>query len=153
HQEALALSSHEIERKEKRSQIEQGVEKMITNSIGMELRLIPKTKFKMGSSEAEQKVVLEQIYEKEKPDWLTAEGPQHEVEIRQPFYLGKYTVTQKQFRLIMGYNPSYFSRDGRRREGEQYTDEPAGGKEKVAAKKDSELEDFPVENVSWEEAR
>ena len=119
----------------------------------MELVLIPQGRFKMGSPEPERKSVFESIYEKEVPEWLNAEGPQHEVEIGRPFYLGKTVVTQKQFRLVMGYNPSYFSRDGKKQQGEAYRAEPAGGKEKVERKKDSELDKFPVENVSWDEAK
>ncbi len=52
------------------------------------------------------------------------------------YWLGKYEVTQAQYERIMGKNPSDFS--------------PAGKQEsKVAG---MQTGDFPVENVSWEEA-
>ena len=38
----------------------------------------------------------------------SSEGPQHEVTISQPFYLGKYEVTQAQWEAVMGRNPSTF---------------------------------------------
>ncbi len=37
------------------------------------------------------------------------EGPQHEVTISKPFYMGKYEVTQAQWQAVMGNNPSYFN--------------------------------------------
>ena len=49
---------------------------------------------------------------------------QHEVTLTQPFYLGKYPVTQAQWKAVMGKNPSYFKGDT-----------------------------LPVEQVSWEDAR
>ena len=33
------------------------------------------------------------------------------VKIDQPFYLGKYEVTQEQWKAVMGYNPSYFQNE------------------------------------------
>ena len=36
------------------------------------------------------------------------EKPQHRVRITQPFYLGKYLVTQEQWETVMGNNPSHF---------------------------------------------
>jgi formylglycine-generating enzyme required for sulfatase activity len=72
------------------------------------------------------------------------------VEISQDFYLGVHEVTQAQFKRIMGYNPSYFSTDGKGKEGTKYVFRPpAGGKDKV---KDKDTDDFPVENVSYDEA-
>jgi formylglycine-generating enzyme required for sulfatase activity len=59
------------------------------------------------------------------------------VEITRPFYLGVFPVTQAQWQKVMGNNPSYFSATG-------------GGKDKV---KGMNTADFPVEQVSWEEAR
>jgi formylglycine-generating enzyme required for sulfatase activity len=110
----------------------------ITNSIGMKLVLIPAGKFTMGSPASEK--------DRDKED-----EAQHEVEITRPFYLGICEVTQKQFRQVMGYNPSYFSRGGRGKPGVKYSDEPGGGKERV--KDLGSTDDLPVENVSWEEAR
>lgn len=39
------------------------------------------------------------------------ESPPHEVQITQPFYLGRFEVTQAQWRRIMGSNPSHFQGD------------------------------------------
>ena len=68
----------------------------LTNSIGMELVLIPAGTFQMGSPVSE-------------PGYHRSRGPVHQVAIGQPFYLGKYEVTQAQWRAVMGNNPSEFS--------------------------------------------
>ncbi len=119
--------------------IEQGkLVKEITNSIGMKLRLIPAGTFTMGSP-------------KDEKERNSDEGPQHEVEITKPFYMGVYEVTQAQFKKVMGYNPSYFSRNGKEKAGAKYSDysKPFGGKESVQGMTTTS---FPVENVSWDEA-
>jgi formylglycine-generating enzyme required for sulfatase activity len=95
----------------------------ITNSIGMKLKLIPSGKFLMGSSEKEE-------------GRSSDEGPQREVQISRPFYLGIYPVTQKEYREVMGENPSYFSAQG-------------GGKDAVAG---MNTDRYPVERVSWDDA-
>ena len=71
----------------------------ITNSIGMELVLIPAGTFQMGSPTSET-------------GRSSNEGPVHQVTIGQGFYLGKHEVTQAQWRAVMGTNPSYFSNCG-----------------------------------------
>ena len=76
------------------------------NSLGMEFVLIPAGTFQMGSDDSD-------AYDNEKPG--------HTVRITQPFYLGKYEVTQGQWQAVMGSNPSHFTGDPSR----------------------------PVENVSW----
>jgi formylglycine-generating enzyme required for sulfatase activity len=68
--------------------------------------------FLMGSPEDEA----------ERISW---EGPQHQVTI-EPFYMGKYPVTQAQWLAVMGSNPSRF--------------------------KDGNWENRPVEKVSWNDA-
>ncbi len=57
--------------------------------------LIPKGCFQMGSPGSE-------------PEREDREGPQHQVCFDQPFYLGKTEVTQAQWEVVMGSNPSRF---------------------------------------------
>lgn len=66
---------------------------VITNSIGMKLKLIPAGWFMMGSPDSDEEAGDE-------------EKPQHHVEINQPFYLGMYPVTQAEYETVMGNNPS-----------------------------------------------
>ena len=79
----------------------------LTNSIGMKFARIPAGRFEMGQTSIEP---------------FSDERPVTEVEISQPFYLGKHEVTQGQWRKVMGSIPESPSRDCR---------------------------DCPVEYVSW----
>jgi formylglycine-generating enzyme required for sulfatase activity len=63
---------------------------------------------------------------KEEPGRDEDEGPQREVRIESAFELGKYEVTQRQWRVVMGDNPSRFQDCG---------------------------PDCPVENVGWLDVR
>jgi formylglycine-generating enzyme required for sulfatase activity len=67
----------------------------LTNSIGMQLKLIPAGEFLMGSPAGEEGSSGD-------------EGPQHRVQITKPFYLGVHEVTQAQYESVMGKNPSLF---------------------------------------------
>jgi formylglycine-generating enzyme required for sulfatase activity len=110
--------------------------KEVTNSIGMKLMRIPRGTFTMGSPAGEKD---------RRPD-----EEQHEVEITKDFWLGIHAVTQKQYKDVMGFNPSYFSPDGAGKPGEEHKySRPAGGKSSVSGK---DTGDFPVENVSWDDA-
>jgi serine/threonine protein kinase/formylglycine-generating enzyme required for sulfatase activity len=111
--------------------------KVVTNSIGMKLVLIPAGTFLMGSPATERE---------RRPD-----EAQHEVALTRDYWLGAAEVTQRQFRVVMGYNPSFFSTDGPGRPGLAYpvVGPPAGGRNSV---KGMSTDDFPVENVSYEEA-
>ena len=60
-----------------------------TNSIGMQLKLIPAGTFSMGSANGD-----------------SDEGPVHEVTITKPYYLGVYEVTNAQWQAVMGDVPS-----------------------------------------------
>jgi formylglycine-generating enzyme required for sulfatase activity/predicted Ser/Thr protein kinase len=95
----------------------------ISNSLGMSLVRIAGGRLWMGSPEDEE-------------DRHEDEGPRHEVVISRTFFLGKHEVTQEQYRRVMGTNPSWFS---------------AGG-EGQAAVVNVDTDNFPVENVSWEDA-
>ena len=58
-------------------------------SVTMEFVLVPAGSFMMGS---------------DKHSAL----PTHKVTITKPFYIGKYAVTQEQWKAVMGSNPSYY---------------------------------------------
>ena len=60
----------------------------------------------------------------------------HRVRIIQPFLLGKYEVTQQQFRQVMEFSPSHFHSS-------------ADGRDKVRT---HDTGQFPVERVSWFDA-
>ena len=77
------------------------------NGVGLDMVYIPGSSFLMGSPEGEG-------YDSEKP--------QHKVTV-QPFFMGKFQVTQSQWRAIAKTDPSNFKGDN-----------------------------LPVEQVSWEEA-
>ena len=79
-----------------------GVPVEMTNSIGMKLRLIPPGKFTMGSSQEEIDRCLKPFAEGAwQRQFLLSEGPEHEVEITQPFYMGATHVTVRQFRQFV----------------------------------------------------
>jgi len=78
----------------------------LKNSIDMKFTLISEGEFMMGSEES---------------DWSK---PVHIVKIRTLFYLGIYPVTQREWKSIMGNNPSEFNGN-----------------------------DLPVESVSWNEVQ
>jgi formylglycine-generating enzyme required for sulfatase activity len=113
--------------------------KMFTNTIGMKLVRIPPGKFKMGSPDGEAG--------RNHP----AEEQLHDVEITKTFHLGAFEVTQQQFREVMGYNPSYFSSNAKGRDGVKYRGKPGARADLIRKGEDSEQ--FPVENVSCDEAR
>ncbi|MGD0091128.1 MAG: formylglycine-generating enzyme family protein [Planctomycetota bacterium] len=81
----------------------------LAEGVKLELVFIPAGKFMMGSPETEK-------------DRSAAET-QHEVTISQPFYMGKYEVTEEQYQAVTGTSPS--------RNGAQ----------------------SPVERVTWDEAQ
>ena len=68
--------------------------KMFTNKVGMKFALIPPGTFMMGSPESE---LGRESYE-----------VQHQVTLTKPYYLAVTEVTQRQFKTVMGSNPSGF---------------------------------------------
>ena len=63
------------------------------NSIGMKFTLISAGEFYMGSEESNNEKTV------------------HKVKINNPFYLGTYPVTQREWKAVMGYNHSKFKGD------------------------------------------
>ena len=97
------------------------------NGVGLDMVYIPGGSFMMGTEEEE----IKRLNQISNTDWFSREKPRHEVKI-QPFFMGKFQVTQAQWRAIASLpkvkidlepNPSYFKGD-----------------------------DLPIEQVSWEEA-
>jgi formylglycine-generating enzyme required for sulfatase activity len=72
--------------------------------------------------------------------WMGDRGRQRQAEVSRDFYLGAFPVTQAQWYAVMGNKPSYFSRGG-------------GGADDVKGLYDADLMQFPVEQVSWEDAQ
>jgi formylglycine-generating enzyme required for sulfatase activity len=68
---------------------------VISNSIAMKLVRIPAGAFVMGTPDTEK-------HHREN------EGPQHQVGISKPFFMGVHEVTQKEYESVMGKNPSFF---------------------------------------------
>jgi formylglycine-generating enzyme required for sulfatase activity len=79
----------------------------VVNSLGMEFVAVPAAELRMGTDE------------------IPTLRPSHKVTISQPFYVGKYEVTQAQWTAVMGKNPSRFTGDPH----------------------------LPVENVSWNDVQ
>jgi len=77
--------------------------------VTMKLVLIPAGKFMMGSPDNEAGRAAD-------------EGPQREVTISKPFYMGAFEVTQAQYEAIMGVNPSSFKTFDRPVENIAWTD-------------------------------
>ena len=69
--------------------------RVITNTVGMKLALIPAGEFLMGSP----------IDDKDAAD---RERPQHSVRITRPFYLGIHEVTQGEYWAVIGMRPGHF---------------------------------------------
>ena len=87
-----------------------------SRSTEMKFSLIPAGTFQMGSPDTEARRQSD-------------EGPQHMVQITQPFYMGVYEVTQSEYTEVMETNLSFF---------------------KTVAGHDTSR--FPIDNVSWYDA-
>ena len=81
-------------------------------ATGMEFVWVPSGEFTMGSPDAET------------PKYYD-EKPQHGVTVSKGFWLGKYEVTQGQWKKVMGSNPAWFNLG----------------------------DDYPVEVVSWKDCQ
>lgn len=65
---------------------------VIDKGVKLEMVLIPAGKFRMGSPKKE--------------NYRDGDEKQHEVTLTKPFYIGKYEITQEQWEVVMGNNPS-----------------------------------------------
>jgi formylglycine-generating enzyme required for sulfatase activity len=120
------------------------VARTMRNTIGMELVLIPKGRFRMGSPEDEV------------GRWPN-EGPVHDVEIRASFYMGACPVTIGQFRAFVkatnyktaaeqdGKGGQGYNKDTRRWNGykPEFSWHNTGWEQ---------TDDHPVVNIAWQDA-
>jgi formylglycine-generating enzyme required for sulfatase activity len=107
---------------------------VLTLSIGMEFVLIAAGTFRMGSH-----------------DGGFYENPVHHVTISQPFYLGKYAVTQGQWDAVMGTNRGHFTGDPNRPVVEVSWEKTQEFIQRLIAKVGSGIYRLPTE-AEWEYA-
>jgi formylglycine-generating enzyme required for sulfatase activity len=90
-EELLRTEKEEKIEKENMSNIKNMKKRHFTNSIGMKFILIPAGEFTMGLNYVSggEKLV-------------------HKITIEKAYYLGQYPVTQKEWAVVMGSNPSLF---------------------------------------------
>src|SRR5262249_47050237 len=100
----------------------------ITNSLEMKLVLIPAGKFTMGSPESEK--------------GRSPNEEQHEVEIKEPFFLGIHEVRVRDFRAFVDDN-------GYKTEAEKAGDKDTWKNDAILA----QTGDHPVVRVSWNDAQ
>ena len=98
----IALSSCALTNADEAKAADSGhenVQKELTFDLDHDVKLdvvrIPAGEFLMGSPDSDEHA-------------LNSEKPRHRVRITEPFYLGKYLVTQEQWQAVMGENPSHF---------------------------------------------
>lgn len=108
-----------------------------TNSIGMEFVLTPAGRFTMGkfAPTCAPAGYQDNVTEAQRAECVkmaaAAARPGFKATVPRPFYIGKFEVTQAQYRKVMGANPSYFTQD------------------KVGEPTDQ----YPVDSVSWRDAQ
>src|SRR5271167_3878272 len=73
--------------------------KPFTNSLGMKFVWIPPGSFMMGSPKEEIGNQRNEVH--------------HKVTLTKGFYMGVYTVTQEEWKEVMGNNPSQFKGEGK----------------------------------------
>jgi formylglycine-generating enzyme required for sulfatase activity len=142
--------------------------KVITDSIGMKLALIPAGEYLMGTSETpeELKKTFPQ-YGKDRHGEdrleLADERPQHKVRLTKAFYIGQFEVTRGQFRAFVdsGYTPESIA-DKTGGYGYDPKREVLPDRGEAFAGRDpqyswlnpgwKQTDDHPVVNVTWNDA-
>jgi len=95
--EGLAEGSEEAQERQKKAVAKLPLEIKLTKS-SMVFRLIPSGEFMMGSPKEE--------------NGRDDDEAQKHVKVEKPFHLGKFEVTQAQWKQVMGSNPSHFKEAG-----------------------------------------
>jgi formylglycine-generating enzyme required for sulfatase activity len=83
----------------------------IAKGVFMEFCWIPPGECQLGSCKEEQDYVTKNHYGGNRPDYLDNETESKRGKFKtKGFWLGKYTVTQAEWKAVMGDNPSWFGR-------------------------------------------
>jgi formylglycine-generating enzyme required for sulfatase activity/serine/threonine protein kinase len=131
--------------------------KLIRNTIGMELALIPADTFMMGSTPGQiEKLAASFPQLKFKKEQAAREQPQHPVRISRSFYLGEYEVTRGQFAEFVRAN-SYATeseRDGKGCRGVNLKTKTYELSPKYSWRNTgfAQNDTHPVVNVTWNDA-
>ena len=106
----------------------------IADGVFMEFCWIPPGEAQLGSPTVEQDYITKTYFDGKRPGFLDDETEAKRRNYKTDgFWLGKYEVTQAEWKAVMSYNPSYFD----------------GKKSNMANGKDTNR--FPVDGVSWNE--
>ena len=123
----------------------------LTNSIGMQLSLIPAGKFTMGS-----RIAAAEMAERfnTAPEHFAGEHPLHDVQVSQPFYLGSHEVSIGQFRTYIEESKTFTTAESDGRGGGLGWDERwlKGSQFSWQSYGWRTTDDHPVANVSWDDA-
>jgi sulfatase modifying factor 1 len=114
----------------------------IVDGVKMKFCWIPSGEAQLGSPKTERDAVLKQLIEAKKvtdgkaPKWLSEESDEVRGKFKtKGFWLGKYLVTQSEWKAVMGDNPSFY--DGKKQNKLRGMDTSR----------------FPVEWVSWDDCQ
>lgn len=125
------------------------------NSIGIELVFVPSGAFVMGSSEEEISGAVAEV-KKYQPDVerdrFANEAPPQKISFADGFWIGKYEVTQAQWRALMQENPSNFKECGANCPVEQISWSDAQAFIKKLNEEKDGLEYFLPSEAEWEYA-
>lgn len=97
----------------------------------LEMMLIPSGTFMMGQTNSEKAELIHQMGEEDYQKYFADELPRHSVTV-QSFFIGKYPITQAQWRIVATY--------------------PTVAQELDAAPSHFNGDNRPVEQVSWDDA-
>jgi formylglycine-generating enzyme required for sulfatase activity len=103
----------------------------LNEAVSLDMMLIPSGTFQMGQTDAEKTELIHLMGIDDYQKYYVNELPRHEVTV-QPFFLGKYAVTQSQWRAVAAYKPI--------------------DKELNSDPSEFKGDNRPVEQVSWDDA-
>ncbi|MCR4573313.1 MAG: SUMF1/EgtB/PvdO family nonheme iron enzyme, partial [Lentisphaeria bacterium] len=110
----------------------------LADDVKLELIWIPAGTFMMGSPEDES--------------GRSKDETQHQVTLTKGFWIGKYPVTQAQYKAVVGTNPSYFKEKKQVTVKGNFFDRLLGNETKQVSQEVETSLVLPVETVSWDEA-